>query len=83
MTVRSYISPGVNGHIPQVLVLEKRGENTRLQRQMRVGLYMILHWVCNLKVKYRTFNPTKKERYLPDLPYRNALDPLYVATEWS
>jgi hypothetical protein len=42
---------------------------------------MILHWVCNLKVKYRTFNPTKKERYLPDLPYRNALDPLYAAEQ--
>ena len=50
---------------------------------MRVSFNMILHWVCNLKVKYRTFNPTKKERYLPDLPYRNALDPLYAATEWS
>ena len=36
-----YISPSVNGHIPQVLVLEKRGKNTRLKKQMRVGLYMV------------------------------------------
>ena len=30
--------------------------------------YDLTQRVCNLKVKYRTFNPTKRERYPPDSP---------------
>ena len=30
-------------------------------------------WDRNLKVKYRTFNPTKKGQYLPVSPYKNTL----------